>query len=209
MSLSDGYSNHNEVVNAFLTKINSTFDNIKKDFQNYIESELLKENLEMERRELLLVVKSELMSRVWDGKIIKMYGSGYKIAKEFFSQYKVNPLHFSENEKKLSKLFAPQENNRLFLSILTLAEEAFKRTETYQYSTAEKTLALLSQQISEEFLNHCYTSWERAMLDIKSEKPTKFPCFNDILKRVEKYDSSYTTTQIKFLKELNFFNQND
>jgi hypothetical protein len=194
----------------FINNINSAFSDIRKQFQEFIISEMAEAS--SERLELIRVVNSELNSPVYTYRIMKM---SYKLYNEFLEVFV--PKEYFGIEQKLAKYFQKIEepevdsndmkinNNReaiLRLYILEQFQTLFNNTNSAKYPSADKIFEIFAKNLFEEFPNYCYICWERVICQLKEELRSEFPCLNDILKMVKKYETALPVMEVEFLKEL-------
>lgn len=177
-------------------------EDFKRQFQTYIESELC--NAKDERRELLLVINSDLRSILWERKLIKMLDGEYKIFTEFLNVFKKK--EFFGPEKTLIRCFKKSDNKAYFEAILQAFQDIFDNTNSAKYTSRDVWFKMFGVNLLKEFANYSYICWEKIIVDLKEEKPLDFPCLNDILQRMEKAEASLPVRQVEFLKKLKLIN---
>lgn len=187
-----------------LENINKAMVDFKEQFEKYIEAEIqevIADSGKQARKELLLVVRSEVQSIVWKTKLIKMLDGEYLIFNEFVKKGFERKQFFGK-EKILINTFQKTNNPESLASIVFDFKNIFSRTETAKYSTSPILLAKFLMNLREEFSNYSYICWERVVLDLQDEKILEFPSFNAVLRRVAGAEKSLPVAEIKFLKEL-------
>lgn len=179
----------------FTNNINSAFSDIRKQFQEFIISEMAEAS--GERLELIRVVNSELNSPVYTYRIMKM---SYKLYNEFLEVFV--PKEYFGVEQKLAKYFQKKEEPAVYSNILEQFQTLFNNTNSAKYPSADKIFEIFAKNLFEEFPNYCYICWERVICQLKEELRSEFPCLNDILKMVKKYETALPVMEVEFLKEL-------
>jgi hypothetical protein len=179
----------------FINNINSAFSDIRKQFQEFIISEMAEAS--GERLELIRVVNSELNSPVYTYRIMKM---SYKLYNEFLEVFV--PKEYFGVEQKLAKYFQKKEEPAVYSNILEQFQTLFNNTNSAKYPSADKIFEIFAKNLFEEFPNYCYICWERVICQLKEELRSEFPCLNDILKMVKKYETALPVMEVEFLKEL-------
>jgi hypothetical protein len=179
----------------FRNNINSAFSDIRKQFQEFIISEMAEAS--GERLELIRVVNSELNSPVYTYRIMKM---SYKLYNEFLEVFV--PKEYFGVEQKLAKYFQKKEEPAVYSNILEQFQTLFNNTNSAKYPSADKIFEIFAKNLFEEFPNYCYICWERVICQLKEELRSEFPCLNDILKMVKKYETALPVMEVEFLKEL-------
>lgn len=176
-------------------------EDFKLQFIEYVESQLI--NSINERRELLLVVRSELNSIIWEIRIIKMLDGEYQIFNEFIKVF-IKKEYFG-SEKDIIQYFKPitiEKNKNRFLLILNSLKKIFENTNSSKYANVDKWFDMFSNNLKDEFENYRYICWERIVIALKKEKPLDFPSLNEILKRIEFYESAFKKEEIEFLQKI-------
>jgi hypothetical protein len=176
-------------------------EDFKVQFMSYIETEL--QTASLERKELLLVTKSEIQSIVWEMRLIKMLNGQYQIFNEFLNKFQKK--EYFGSEKDIVRHFKPAniiKNKERFLSILNSLRKVFENTNSAKYANVDKWFDMFSDNLKDEFENYPYICWERVVIALKKEKPLDFPSLNEILKRLEFYEASFQKPQIEFLQKI-------
>ncbi len=173
-------------------------EDFKAQFISYIETEL--QTASLERRELLLVTRSELQSAVWEVRLIKMLNGQYQIFNEFLGKFEKK--EYFGSEKSIIKSFKASNNPDLCSKIAQSFQKIFENTNSAKYANVDKWFNMFSENFGEEFGNYPYICWERVVIALKKEKPLDFPSLNEILKRLEFYESSFQKPQIEFLQKI-------
>ena len=120
-----------ECWDLLFNKINSTMEDFKTQFENYIQNEL--QTAKDERKELLLVVNSELKSIVWKLKLVQMLNGNYKIFNEFLDVFQKK--EYFGLEKKLLKIFQTTNEWNLFEKVLTNFRNIFDNSNSAKYTS--------------------------------------------------------------------------
>jgi hypothetical protein len=190
-----------DVFKVFNSSVSTAMEDFKKQFQGYIENQLL--SAEDERRELLLVVASELKSIMWNARLLKMLHGDYKIFNEFCTHFAKGDYFGCEIDilRFLKPLDIMQHKER-FLEILNSLNKIFENTNSAKYSSRDTWFDMFSSNIMDEFEKYPYICWEQIVCELKHEKPSEFPCLNDILKRLEKIKISLPLQELSFLKTI-------
>jgi len=187
-----------ECLSLFLRNVNLAMEDFRKQFQVYIESELL--NAKDERRELLIQNNSKLKSFAWDRHLIKMLDGEYKIFIEFLTIFEKK--EFFGVEKTLIKCFKKTDNKGYFEVILQAFQDIFDNTNSAKYTSRDIWFKMFSKNLHKEFAKYPYICWEKIIVDLKEEKPIDFPCLNEILQRMDKIEVTLPVQQVEFLKKL-------
>jgi hypothetical protein len=164
-----------------------------------VESELL--NATNERKELLLVVRSELKSIMYAKRLMKMQIGNYKIFQEFLEKYQAKK--YFDGEERVLKYFAKKTDEQLILKILEGFKVVFENSNSAKYANVDRWFEMFSRNLAEEFGNYPYIQWEMVLLDIKDEKPLDFPSLNAILRRLDKMQTLLLQDEVEFLKKVN------
>lgn len=198
MTISNKLDNvkHTELWGYFVNKINKAFALVKENFEEFISKELL--NAVHERRELLLIVKSELQSIVWELRMIKMQEGKYQIFSEFQKQFSLT--NYFGAEKELIRCFTKTNRVELIKKIIEAFKIIFENTNSSKYANVDKRFEMFARNLSEEIPNYSYIAWEKLLVELREEKPLDFPSVNEILRRVEK--TEIPIKKVEFLKEL-------
>jgi hypothetical protein len=190
-----------EVFLVLQKNISITMEDFKVQFISYIETEL--QTASLERKELLLVTRSELQSVVWEMRLIKMLNGKYQIFNEFLGKFQIK--EYFGSEKDIVRHFKSAniaKNKERFLSILNSLRKVFENTNSAKYANVDKWFDMFSENLKDEFENYPYICWERVVITLKKEKPLDFPSLNEILKRLEFYEASFQKPQIEFLQKI-------
>lgn len=176
-------------------------EDFKLHFMQYVNEQLLKAT--EERRELLLIVRSELNSVVWELRLMKMLDGKYQIFNEFVTIFEKKECFGVE--KDIVRHFKPAniiKNQDRFLAVLNSLRKIFENTNSAKYANVDKWFDMFSNNLKDEFENYPYICWERVVIALKKEKPLEFPSLNEILKRLEFYESAFQKPQIEFLQKI-------
>ncbi len=190
-----------EVFLVLYKNTQRAIEDFKAQFISYIETEL--QTASLERRELLLVTRSELQSILWEMRLIKMLNGKYQIFNEFLGKFQIK--EYFGSEKDIVRHFKSAnivKNKERFLSILNSLRKVFENTNSAKYSNVDKWFDMFSDNFKDEFENYPYICWERVVIALKKEKPIDFPSLNEILKRLEFYEVSFQKPQIEFLQKI-------
>ena len=153
-----------------------------------------------ERLELIRVVNSELNSVCYTYRIMKMSDNGDKLYNEFLEVFV--PKEYFGIEQKLAKYFQKKEEPAVYSNILEQFQTLFNNTNSAKYPSADKIFEIFAKNLFEEFPNYCYICWERVICQLKEELRSEFPCLNDILQMVKKYETALPVMEVEFLKKL-------
>lgn len=153
-----------------------------------------------ERLELIRVVNSELNSNAFPYRIIKMSDNGYILYNEFLEVFV--PKKYFGIEQKLAKYFEITDEPEIYGYILAQFQTLFNNTNSAKYPSADKIFEIFANNLYEEFPNYCYICWERVICQLKEELRSEFPCLNDILQMVKKYETALPVMEVQFLKKL-------
>jgi hypothetical protein len=178
--------------------ISTAMEDFKLQFMEYVNLQLIDST--EERRELLLIVRSEINSVVWEMRLMKMASSGYQIFNEFIKKYQIN--EYFGSEKSVIRYFKPSNVPELISKITTGLKTVFENTNSAKYANVDKWFDMFSSNLKDEFENYPYICWERIVIALKKEKPLDFPSLNEILKRLEFYESAFQKPQIEFLQKI-------
>ena len=179
----------------------NAMEDFKLHFMQYVNEQLLKAT--EERRELLLIVRSELNSVVWELRLMKMLDGKYQIFNEFVTIFEKKECFGVE--KDIVRHFKPAniiKNQDRFLAVLNSLRKIFENTNSAKYANVDKWFDMFSNNLKDEFENYPYICWERVVIALKKEKPLEFPSLNEILKRLEFYESAFQKPQIEFLQKI-------
>jgi hypothetical protein len=173
-------------------------EDFQEQFISYIDIEL--QTASLERKELLLVVKSELQSKIWEMRLIKMLNGQYQILNEFLKKFERK--EYFGSEKSIIKSFKASNKPELVQKIAKSFQKIFENTNSAKYANVDKWFNMFVENLTEEFGNYPYICWERVVIALKKEKPLDFPSLNEILKRLEFYESAFQKPQIEFLQKI-------
>ena len=179
--------------------ISIAMEDFKLQFMSYVNEQLV--NATEERKELLLIVRSEINSIVWELRLMKMASGSYQIFNEFKKIFKKKEYFGSEVD--IIQYFAPviKDHSRI-MDIANSLRKIFENTNSAKYANVDKWFDMFSDNVVEEFGNYPYICWERVIIALKKEKPLDFPSLNEILKRLEFYESAFQKPQIEFLQKI-------
>jgi hypothetical protein len=186
------------VWTLFVKNIQNTLNDFKQQFQDFLAKELTIAN--NERMELIRVLNSELNSVVWEKRMIKMSEGNYKLYNEFLQIFK--PKKYFDTEKVLAKYFQKKSEPALFSIILEQFKNIFENTNSAKYANIDRWFEMFAKNLQEEFQNYPYICWEMVICKLREQKLLDFPCLNDILKRVENFESCLPTKEVVFLKKI-------